>query len=803
MDRQPSANLPNTRKGARRECEGLWDWNLVSNRVHFSPGWISLAGCQDHEVGNTPEEWIKRVHPDDTQQLLSEIEAARADGECEFDLRYRLRHKDGTYRWMSSRGLVVRNDAGEAIRLTGAQVDITVETVTDRLTGLPNRLLLVDRLSQSIARARRHSTFHYAVLLVDPGRPPGAHFKPRADADPLLNAAARRVETSLRMPEALSDLRQNDLVARVEGDLIAILLDGLSDRHHAKAVGDRILAELLNPLTVGGREARLTPTIGIALSATGYASADEALRDAQTALHRARVLGGSHCELFDADVLKSEQSALQLEGDLETALQRGEFHLVYQPIVSLASNEVVGFEALVRWQHPVLGTISPLDFIPLAERSGLIVPLGQWIVQEACLQLKAWQTSVPTARDLWVSVNLSGVQLRDPKIADQIEEAIQRADVEPRGLVLELTEGVAMDNPIAVTTLLMRLRALGVRISIDDFGTGYSSLAYLRQFPVDALKIDQSFVRGIANDKDTAAIVTSIVAMAKELGLYVVAEGVEKDAQLTKLRQLQCESAQGHFFSVPLDPKRAEEYLKTGPSVAASPQSRTFAGDASARVLRLHQWSTHTLSRLSKELLVAGAVLAVIATAGVLMLRHGGQVRPATTPAAPNTSAIPDVPTPGISAAPVEQAYQPPQITTTPAKKMQEKVARSSSAAEPVAGPPQPPADSSAPAAARTTTVAKANDSIRFEIVHLHKVGKCHGELFVSGRGIQFVPDKAESNDGFMLRHGEFVQSLDKDMLIIRSAHRAFRFTVANGSPGERAEAQLEIADTIARSRER
>jgi diguanylate cyclase (GGDEF)-like protein len=293
--------------------------------------------------------------------------------------------------------------------------------------------------------------------------------------DPLVTAAARRLETCLRIAEPTASLRHNDLVARWAGDQFAILLDGLKDVGHAKVVADRILAETLNPFALSGREVRLSASIGVAVSVTGYLRADDALRDAETALYRAQVLGGSHCELFDTAILKSEQAELQLEGDFDAALQHREFELFYQPIVSLASNQVIGFEALVRWQHPVLGMVGPLDFIPIAERTGFIVPLGNWILHEACLQLRTWQTDLPRTKHLWISVNLSGVQLRDPALVEQIGEALRDSGLEPHSLTLELTEGIAMDNPTAVTTLLMRLRATGVRISIDDFGTGYSS----------------------------------------------------------------------------------------------------------------------------------------------------------------------------------------------------------------------------------------------------------------------------------------------------------------------------------------
>ena len=255
---------------------------------------------------------------------------------------------------------------------------------------------------------------------------------------------------------------------------------------------------------------------------------------------------------------------LQFEAEFESALERREFDLVYQPIVSIGSRQIVGFEALVRWQHPVLGLVAPLDFISIAERTGFIVPLGHWILQEACLRLRAWQTSVPVSEDVWMSVNLSGVQLRQPDLVEQIEQTLHEAGLQGRHLALELTEGIAMENPDAVTTLFMRLRAMGVRISIDDFGTGYSSLAYLRQFPVDTLKIDRSFIQGVERDSDREAIVASTMAMAQRLGLHVIAEGVETSEQVSILRSLQCDCAQGYLFAEPLPSDAAADLLKNG-----------------------------------------------------------------------------------------------------------------------------------------------------------------------------------------------------------------------------------------------
>jgi len=826
MDWHPSSTPIAARKGSRRDGEGLWEWNLVSDRIHFSPGWMSLVGCLDHEIGNTVDDWFKRVHADDRTQLLADIDVARANGADAFEFRYRMRHKDGAYRWMCSRGLIVRNERGEAVKLTGAQADVTVETVTDPVTGLPNGLLLQDRLAQSIARARRHTSFHFALVLIEIGRPSGPTQASRPGLDPLLNAAARRLETCLRSPDAMSGFRQTDLVAYVDGDLFAVLLDGLGDLGDAKVVADRVLAEMLNPFTLSSREVRLSPAIGVALSATGYAHPDEALRDAETALHRARVLGGSHCEVFDAEVLKSEQSVLQLESELELALERGELQLAYQPIVSLAAGEVVGFEALVRWRHPVLGIVSPLDFIPIAERNGLIVSIGRWILQEACTQLRAWQTSIPAARELWISVNLSGVQMREADFIAGVEEVLRRSDLQARHLVLEITEGVAMDNPVAVTTLLMRLRATGIRISVDDFGTGYSSLAYLRQFPVDGLKIDQSFVRGIAHDKGTVAIVTSIVAMAKELGLSVVAEGVEKDNQLDVLQSLGCESAQGYLFAPPLDAAGAEDFLNTGPIRGVeSPTQAAMAGHEG----RVPQWLAATLSRAGREVLVTGAVLVVLLSvgAGALFYRAEG-TRAGTTPS--DTQAVtsekppavisqkPTVPSekplavaekapasavkaPALSEKPPAPSGGAPVSSGDTPKAASLSPARDVTSPSSVPAPPPPVATKPAPSASIATPVSGTS----FDVLHLHRLGKkCRGRLIVSRAGVSFVPDKKGSDDAVTLKAGEFVQSVDEKVLTIRSANKDYRFTIAAATPGNSVDTQLaKLTDTLAHSRDK
>jgi diguanylate cyclase (GGDEF)-like protein/PAS domain S-box-containing protein len=787
MNQHHSGVRKGTRKGTRRESEGLWDWNLKSNRIHFSPRWISLIGYQDQEVGNTPDGWFDRVHPEDIEQVLREIESVRADGSSEFTLRYRLRHRDGSYRWMSSDGLVVRDDSGEAISLTGTQSDITVETVTDALTGLPNRLLLVDRVTQSIERAHRYKGFQFALLLIEIGRPAGLGRPSGGTArDPLLSAVARRLETCLRIPDMMPSLRHNDLVARVKGDLFAVLLDGLKDLGHAKAVADRILAELLNPFTLSGREVHVSAAIGIAVSATGYAHAEEALRDAETAVHRAQVLGGSHCEVFDTAILKSEQADLQLEGEFESALQRREFELLYEPVVSIASNQIVGFEALVRWRHPVLGVLAPLDFIPIAERTGFIVPLGRWIVQEACSRLQAWQTSLSAAKDVWVAVNVSGLQLRDPALVEQIEQALRDSGLPPGSLVLELTEGMAMENPTAVATLLMRLRAMGIRISVDDFGTGYSSLAYLRQFPVDALKIDRSFVRCMDIDKDTAEIVGGLTSMAQRLGLHTVAEGVEKDSQLALLKSLGCEFAQGYLFTKPLDVDSAGAMLKTGVPPRRPRGGREKVAVSPRHAGRMRPWASTVMPARGRAPVIAGTALVLVMAAAVVSVVFGRRQPVQTSLVSPIDDGRESR---AGTLAVVEKEPAPARAQVGP-----HLPARSGSIGPSVPTAPNPSSvQTSDPPGASATSV---------DVVHLHRMGSCRGQLRVSHEGVAFVPDQMKGKDAFTLRHSDFLPTFADSTLTIQSAARTYRFKVA-GNGKDKPPALGDLVERIARLRAR
>ena len=544
---------------------GLWDWDLTTSRMHYSPGWISMLGHSENECGSTSEEWFKRIHPEDLEQVQREIASHLEKGSIQFEIQHRMLHQDGCYRWMSCQGVITYNEASRPVRITGFHADITAEVVVDSLTGLPNRHQLLNRLARAVEKARKQEDFLYAVLIVDLDLlESGINHLETMNCDALLVAAARRLESALRTKGSFSREGRSDLVARSGSEEFIILLEGLSEFEEAKKVSERLLKAILAPFAFNGRDASLSASMGIALSATGYGIPEEVLRDADAALCRAKSLGKFRCEVFDTSILESAQNRQQLEKELHGALSRNEFLVFYQPIVSLSSNRVEGLEALVRWKHPSRGVISPMEFIPIAEKTGLIISLGQWVLHEACRQLKDWQKNPRISKDLWVSVNLSGVQFKQPFLAQKIREILLEAGLDASSLMLELTENTAMENPEAAQSLLMELRVMGARIAIDDFGTGYSSLAHLRRFPLDYLKIDHSFVRSIENKPDVREIIRTIRTLAHQLGLRVIAEGIENAKQLDLIRSIGCQYVQGFLYSKPVSSDKAEMLLLDG-----------------------------------------------------------------------------------------------------------------------------------------------------------------------------------------------------------------------------------------------
>src|SRR5712692_7446257 len=427
----------------------------------------------------------------------------------------------------------------------------------DALTHLPNRALLAENLKFVMERAKQSEDYQFAVLFLDLDR-----FKNVNDSlghtigDQLLIAMARRLE---------SCIREVDMVARLGGDEFAILLDGIPDSGEATSMAKRIQEKLESPFNLSGHEVFITTSIGIALNSTGYDDPENMLRDADTAMYRAKAQGKACYEVFDKGMHATAVYLLQMENDLRRALEREELRVYYQPIVSLESGQLAGFEALVRWQHPERGFINPVDFIPLAEDTGMIAPIGLWILKRACRQLSRWQWQSTAHRSLFMSVNLSGKQVAEPDLVGQIREILEETHVEARHLKLEITESVEMENAELAAQLFKRLKALGVQLSIDDFGTGYSSLGYLHRFPLDTLKIDQSFVGRIGEAAENIEIVRTIVSLADNMGMDVVAEGVETLGQLAQLRKLNCQYGQGYLFARPADAASIDTWISHKP----------------------------------------------------------------------------------------------------------------------------------------------------------------------------------------------------------------------------------------------
>ena len=476
-----------------------------------------------------------------------------------------IRRKDGELIWISENARVVRDENGAVSYYEGTVEDITAtreskerllhDALHDRLTGLSNRALFMDRLEQTFARLVRRPDALFAVLFLDFDR-----FKNINDSlghlagDQLLKAISGRLQDCLR---------PGDTVSRFGGDEFAILLENVTELSDATIVAERVQKAMTRPFQLGSQQVFSSASIGIALGHADYRHAEDLLRDADMAMYRAKARGKARHEVFDAEMHTRAVALLQLETDLRWAIERDEFRLYYQPIVRLDGGIVVGFEALIRWQHPQRGLVSPAEFIPIAEETGWIVPIGQWVLQEACAQLARWQKSAETP--LSMSVNLSGKQFSQPDLIELVETTVRESGIAPGSLQLEITESAIMEDAQIVTSRLLQLRKLGVKLGLDDFGTGYSSLSYLHRFPLDTLKIDRSFVARLLEDGENREIVRTIVTLGKNLGMDVVAEGVEEAQQLSDLRDLRCQHGQGYYFARPLPADEAIRVLSEKP----------------------------------------------------------------------------------------------------------------------------------------------------------------------------------------------------------------------------------------------
>src|SRR5450755_1804107 len=562
-------------------------------RIYNSPAYQHILGYSAEELKTTSS--IEQIHPDDRQRVMEAAHKARSTGQGQ-RLEYRIRHKDGSWRILESTASAIRNAKGETEKLVIVNRDISERkraeemlahnAFHDGLTNLPNRALFIDRLQRALVLSKRHTDYKFAVLFIDIDE-----FKVFNDSlghivgDEVLVQIGKRLTASLREVDTIARPQQgqpvrDDTLARLGGDEYTILLEDVRNPSDAIRVAERLQSKLAAPFTLHGYEIVVNASVGIALSTTTCAHAEDLLRDANIAMYRAKRAGKARCEVFDTAMHEGAVRRLELETELRKGLELGEFRTHYQPIVSLKTGRITGFEALTRWQRGER-LLAPIEFIAVADETGLIIPMNRVLLREACEQLRSWQAQFPADPPLSMSVNITSKEFAHPNLAKGIAETLKQTGMDPKNLQLEITETIAMGDPEKAASVLSELKSLGVRLSVDDFGTGYSSLSRLQQFPVDSLKIDRAFISHMDSDAESHKIVQVIVMLAQALGLATVAEGAETEEHVNQLKALDCGSAQGYYFSKPADHQVISDLLlKVNGSGFSAAKARTAKAGA-------------------------------------------------------------------------------------------------------------------------------------------------------------------------------------------------------------------------------
>lgn len=551
--------------------DGFWNWDIKKDKFYFSPRWKDMLGYNETEISDNIEEWFKLIHPQHIDSVKEKISAFFKESANQFEVEYQILDKNKKYLWMFSKGNALKDNTSQIYRVVGYQRDIDQHKQNekllkellhnashDSLTGLPNRSLFLEKLEKSINNIKRKTDNNFAVLFVD------------IDKFKIINESLGHSTGNLLLTQAAIKLqlclRPEDTIARLGSDEFIILLEDIRDKNDAIKVANRIQKDLSYPFILNNHEIFASASIGIAMSNKLYEQPEELIRDADIAMRKAKMFGRARYELFDAGMKSQAAQQLQLEADLRYAIERQEFMLYYQPIISLKTGDITGFEALIRWLHPKKGIVGSDIFIPIAEETGMIIPIGNWVLKEACNQIKIWQKKYHREKPLTMSVNISGRQFSHPKLIENITNIVNDSEIDPVNLKLEITESTIMDNAETATIMLEEIRKLNIQLQIDDFGTGYSSLSYLHRFPVNTLKVDRSFVSRIGSNNENVEIVKTIVSLAKNLNMVSIAEGIETKDQLDKLRTLDCEYAQGYFFSRPVDVYSIEKLMDSSPN---------------------------------------------------------------------------------------------------------------------------------------------------------------------------------------------------------------------------------------------
>src|SRR5450432_1448549 len=555
----------------------------TGKRIYNSPAYHHILGYSADELKSTSS--IEQIHPDDRQRVLEAAHKARSTGQGQ-RTEYWIRHKDGSWRILESTASAIRNAKGETEKLVIVNRDISERkraeemlahnAFHDGLTNLPNRALFLDRLQRALVLSKRHTDYKFAVLFIDIDE-----FKVFNDSlghkvgDEVLIQISQRLTASLREVDTIARPQlgptKDDTLARLGGDEYTILLEDIRNPSDAIRVAERLQSRLAVPFTVHGYEIVVNASVGIALSTPTCAHAEDLLRDANIAMYRAKRAGKARCEVFDTAMHEGAVRRLELETELRKGLELGEFRTHYQPIVSLKTGRITGFEALTRWQRGER-LLAPAEFIAVADETGLIIPMNRLLLREACEQLRSWHDRFPADPQLSMSVNITSKEFAHPNLAKGISEILSETGLDPKHLQLEITETIAMREPEKAAAVLAELKSLGVHLSVDDFGTGYSSLSRLQQFPVDSLKIDRAFISHMDSDAESHKIVQVIIMLAQTLGLATVAEGAETEEHVNQLKALDCGYAQGYYFSKPADHHVISDLLlKVNGSNASAP----------------------------------------------------------------------------------------------------------------------------------------------------------------------------------------------------------------------------------------